>query len=407
MQCNIHALGKLPSAQIRRGITYHLVMGMEFYLVGGAVRDRLLGLPVTERDWVVVGATHREMVALGFRPLDRNFPVFSHPETGEEYALARVESKRGTGYKGFEVDAGPQVRLEDDLRRRDLTINAMALSPIGELFDPVRGQVDLRARKLRHITDAFVEDPLRVLRTARFTARFAALGFEIATGTRDLLLRMAQPAELLTLTHSHLWRETLGALSSARPERYFEVLHDCGALPHLLPELDAAWAGGERAPTPIAALRASVETTSHPAVRFAVLVHATAISVGEADTRTIAERLCARLKPPREFRALIFASLKAFPLQRELHTRDPVQALAWIDRLDGFRRPERLHEILLVGRAIASGDRGQLSILDWLERAHRLARKVGSREVASQGLAGAELGAAIRALRLEAIARSE
>ena len=203
---------------------------MEVYLVGGAVRDRLLGLPVRERDWVVVGTTPEEMIERGYRQVGRDFPVFLHPETGEEYALARSERKSGHGYHGFEFDSSPDVTLEDDLRRRDLTVNAMAESPDGGIIDPWGGRQDLEERVLRHVSPAFSEDPLRVLRAARFTARFTDLGFTLAGETLGLMAELSQSGELEHLTPERVWQETANALEGPRPGVYFHILYVCGAL---------------------------------------------------------------------------------------------------------------------------------------------------------------------------------
>ncbi|MGB8694373.1 MAG: hypothetical protein WCD08_12780, partial [Steroidobacteraceae bacterium] len=210
---------------------------MQVYLVGGAVRDELLGRAVTERDWVVVGATPEELLRLGYQPAGRDFPVFLHPESHEEYALARLERKVAPGYRGFNTEFSPQVSLADDLRRRDLTINAMARAADGQLIDPHGGQADLRAHLLRHVSEAFVEDPVRILRTARFAARFAPLGFTVAPQTRALMSRMVSAGEAGALVSERVWRELERALGEPCPTRFFEVLAECGALAVVLPEL--------------------------------------------------------------------------------------------------------------------------------------------------------------------------
>ena len=210
---------------------------MKIYLVGGAVRDALLGLPVTERDWVVVGATPDEMQAKGFRPVGQDFPVFLHPKTQEEYALARTERKSGHGYGGFTFHAAPDVSLDDDLVRRDLTINAMAQEEGGQVFDPFNGRMDLKARLLRHVSPSFAEDPLRVLRVARFAARYHWLGFRVADDTLVLMRQLADSGELDYLVPERVWKETSRALMERDPQVFFQVLHACGALKVLLPEL--------------------------------------------------------------------------------------------------------------------------------------------------------------------------
>src|SRR5690242_10096638 len=211
---------------------------MKTYLVGGAVRDRLLGLPVLERDWVVVGTTPAELAALGYRSVGKDFPVFLHPDTKEEHALARTERKTGKGYHGFEFHAEPGVTLEDDLKRRDLTLNAIAEDPDGKLIDPYGGARDIEARLLRHVSPAFAEDPVRVLRAARFAARFAPLGFKVAPETLALMRAMTENGEVDALVPERVWQETLKALGCERPSVYFQVLRDCGAPAKVFPEVD-------------------------------------------------------------------------------------------------------------------------------------------------------------------------
>ena len=212
---------------------------MRVYLVGGAVRDAVLGLPVRERDWVVTGATPEELRRAGYKSVGREFPVFLHPESGEEYALARLERKTGPGYRGFVTEFSPDVTLEDDLARRDLTVNAMARSAEGDLVDPHGGQRDLEARVLRHVSPAFVEDPVRILRVARFAARFAPLGFTVAPETLALMRTMVVNGEVEALVAERVWQETARALATERPDIYFEVLRECGALASVFPEIDA------------------------------------------------------------------------------------------------------------------------------------------------------------------------
>jgi tRNA nucleotidyltransferase (CCA-adding enzyme) len=218
---------------------------MRTYMVGGAVRDALLGLPVNDRDWVVVGATPQEMIALGYLPVGRNFPVFLHPQTREEYALARTERKTARGYHGFVFHAEPNITLEDDLARRDLTINAMAQTDEGRLIDPFAGQADLRNRLLRHVTVAFREDPVRILRVARFAARFA--DFRVADETLALMRQMVEAGEVDALVAERVWQELARGLMEHKPSRMFEVLRECGALARLLPEVDRLWGVPQRA----------------------------------------------------------------------------------------------------------------------------------------------------------------
>ena len=326
---------------------------MQVYLVGGAVRDELLGLPVSERDWVVVGATPDELLRQGYKAAGRDFPVFLHPETREEYALARLERKVAPGYRGFTTEFSPAVSLRDDLRRRDLTINAMARAADGQLVDPYGGQADLRAHLLRHVSDAFIEDPVRILRTARFAARFAALGFTVAPETRALMSRMVSAGEAGALVSERVWRELERALGEPCPTRFFEVLADCGALqvvlPELAPQLDFAAFNADsatrRAATPggsaaaLAALAMAANLDAPNTVRWAALV-------ANLHTEQL-EALCARLRAPNEFRelALLAARLGVHltgsgktPAQL---SADPEWLLTLYEQGDAFRRPER------------------------------------------------------------------
>ncbi|MCU7917228.1 MAG: rhodanese [Candidatus Thiodiazotropha sp. (ex Epidulcina cf. delphinae)] len=247
---------------------------MKVYLVGGAVRDRLLDLPVVERDWVVVGATPDEMLTEGFRRVEGDFPVFLHPQTGDEYALARTEVKSGPGYQGFQVECGPDIRLQQDLLRRDLTINALAMDEAGNLIDVCHGEDDLREGLLRHITPAFIEDPVRLLRIARFAAKLGRWGFRVAHGTHRLMKAMAASEDLMSLTSERIWREMGRALAEPQPWRFFELLHGCGALQRLLPDVAAgmgvaAGHGKGESVAVMSALKRAVAVTEDSAVRGA------------------------------------------------------------------------------------------------------------------------------------------
>jgi len=297
---------------------------MQVYLVGGAVRDRLLGLPVRERDWVVVGARPEELAARGFLSVGREFPVYLHPQTREEYALARLERKTAPGYRGFVTEFTPEVTLEDDLRRRDLTINAMAETESGALIDPYGGRRDLEQRVLRHVSDAFVEDPVRILRLARFAARFAHLGFTVADETRALMRRMVGSGEVDALVSERVWKETERALGERDPQVYFEVLRECGALAVVFPELQALY-GVPQPPRwhpeidtgihTMLVLGCAARLSSSTAVRFAALVH----DLGKARTPRekwpshhgheaagvqLIEQLASRLRVPNAHREL-------------------------------------------------------------------------------------------------------
>ena len=295
---------------------------MKAYEVGGCVRDELLGQPVADRDWVVVGATPEDMVRLGYRPVGKDFPVFLHPETHEEYALARTERKSGRGYKGFTVYAAPDVTLEDDLRRRDLTINAMARDENGALIDPFGGEKDLREGVLRHVSAAFEEDPVRILRVARFVARF---GFRIAEETLALMRRMVEIGEADHLVAERVWQEFSRGLMEKHPARMLEVLAECGLAAKLLPEVRNERAALERA----AAAQAPLP------VRFAVLCWG--LEEGAIDA------LCDRLRAPNEARSLAAAAARSRPL---LEAKDASVLLELLKRADAIRRPERFAQLL-------------------------------------------------------------
>jgi tRNA nucleotidyltransferase (CCA-adding enzyme) len=310
---------------------------MEVYLVGGAVRDELLGRPVHERDWVVVGATAEEMEQQGYRAVGREFPVFLHPTTHEEYALARLERKTGPGYRGFSTQFSPDVTLEQDLQRRDLTINAIARRVDGTLIDPYGGVRDISQHLLRHVSPAFVEDPVRVLRVARFAARFASLGFRVAPETDGLMREMVRNGEVSALVPERVWREMERALGEANPEAFLDVLDCCGALPVLLPQL--AWSDTERR-----MLLRAAQLSSDGSVRFAVLT----AGVGR---RNIVS-LCDRLRTPSEYRAL--ACLTATLIARltdGLGDKPADTLLSLFEQADAFRRRDRFDKALLAAEA--------------------------------------------------------
>jgi len=385
------------------------------FLVGGAVRDALLRLPVKDRDWVVVGATPDAMLAEGYQQVGRDFPVFLHPRSREEYALARTERKSGNGYTGFVTQFAPDVTLEQDLQRRDLTINAIAQSDSGELIDPYGGQRDLAKRQLRHVSAAFNEDPLRVLRVARFAARFAHLNFRIADETQALMREMAVSGELAHLTAERVWKETEKALLTRNPQVYFQVLRDCGALQVLFPEIDNLY--GIPAPikwhpeidTGIHALMTlamSAALSNQLDVRFATLFH----DVGKALTPAekwpshhghglagvpIVEALCQRLRVPNQVRDL---ALVVTEFHDVVHTieRQPADALiALFDRIDAWRKPDRVEKMALTSEADARGRAGLESMTypqgDYLRQAFALAQAVPTKDVVAAGFKGAEV----------------
>ena len=400
---------------------------MEFYQVGGAVRDFLLGVPVTDRDWVVVNGSASALLELGFRKVGADFPVFLHPDTHEEYALARTERKSGPGYKGFVTDAG-QVTLEEDLARRDFTINAMAMTADGTIIDPFDGRRDLAAGVLRHVTGAFVEDPLRVLRGARFAARYA---FDIAPATLALMREIVAAGELETLAPERVWQELRRALLAAEPARFIRVLRECGALAAVLPEVDRLF-GVPQPPryhpeidTGEHVLLALAQTARHAApetVRFAVLVHDLGKGTTPADILPshhgheergveLIETLCTRLRVPREHRELAC-------LVSRLHTRvhralemKPAAVVRLLEQADAWRRRPRFEEFLLACLCDATGrfgwaDREYPQVV-YLRTALDRTAAVDVRALAASGLAGPALGAAIHEARVATLKNSE
>ncbi len=401
---------------------------MRVYLVGGAVRDRLLGRPVAERDWVVVGARPDDLERLGYRSVGREFPVFLHPETHEEYALARLERKVAPGYRGFTTEFSPEVTLEEDLRRRDLTINAMAETDSGEVIDPFGGRRDLEARLLRHVSPAFAEDPVRILRAARFAARYADLGFRIAPETLELMQRMTAAGEVAALVPERVWQEMQRALGEPRPEVFFAVLRSSGALAVLLPELDRLFG----VPQPerwhpeidtgvhiMLALAYAARAGASEAVRFAVVVH----DLGKGLTPpehwpghrgheqagvALVEAVCDRLKAPGAFRELgVLAAREHTLVHRALELR-PGTVLELIERCDALRRPERFGELLLACEADARGRTG-LESAPYPQREYLLAALAAVREVSlgseeRASLSGAAIGERLREKRRAALA---
>ncbi|MEX1081222.1 MAG: multifunctional CCA tRNA nucleotidyl transferase/2'3'-cyclic phosphodiesterase/2'nucleotidase/phosphatase [Halofilum sp. (in: g-proteobacteria)] len=366
---------------------------MRCYLVGGAVRDRLLGREPRERDWVVVGANPEELEAAGYKRVGRDFPVFLHPKTGEEYALARTERKSGHGYHGFAVHAGPEVTLEDDLGRRDLTINAIAETDEGQLVDPYGGQRDLEARLLRHVSPAFVEDPLRILRVARFAARFEALGFAVADDTRELMRQIAASGELDYLVPDRVWQETERALTEPAPTRFFDELRACGALAAVFPELATIYPGepgGARD-----ALAAAVDEA--PIVRFAALCH-------PLDPDPDGLRMGERLPVPRAWADLARLTARwqqTFDASADMDGENLWSVLAGCDAL---RRPERFAQLLAAWNTVARG-RGEAAApqTDRLRAAREAAAAIEGGTLANEGWKGAELGDELERRRRQAV----
>lgn len=403
---------------------------VRIYLVGGAVRDALLGLPPGDRDFVVVGASVQQMLDAGYRQVGRDFPVFLHPETGEEHALARTERKSGRGYTGFVAHADPSVTLEDDLRRRDFTLNAIARAEDGTLVDPFGGTRDIEARVLRHVGEAFVEDPLRVLRAARFMARFAPLGFTVAADTLALMRQMADAGELATLVPERVWQELAKALRSAAPAAFLRTLRQAGALRAVLPEVDALYGVPQRVE-----YHPEIDTGLHQElvcdmaarlapgddlVGFAALCHDLGKALTPADAlprhplheqRGVAPviALCERLKVPAEHRDLAVLCCREHLNVHRLRELKPATVHDLIVRCDGFRKPARIDRLATVCEADARGRAGLQDVAypqaALLRRLHAAALAVRGEAIAAQGVSGPAFGEALRRARIAAIAR--
>jgi tRNA nucleotidyltransferase (CCA-adding enzyme) len=397
---------------------------MKVYLVGGAVRDELLGRTVAERDWVVVGATPQQMLDLGYRQVGRDFPVFLHPETGEEHALARTERKTGPGYRGFELSFSPDVTLEDDLKRRDLTINAMARGTDGALIDPHGGRADLEARKLRHVSDAFDEDPVRILRVARFLARFEPLGFTVAPETAARMRAMVAAGEADALVPERTWQETARALAEPAPAAWLRALRACGALARVFPELDALYG----VPQPEKwhpeidtglhvelVLQAAAALSPEPRIRFAALMHDLGkgrtprsqwprhIGHEESGARLAAE-VAARLRVPADYRDLAVLAARWHVLAHRALELRPRTILELLESCDAFRRPERFLELLIAFEADHRGRGGHRDSPypqgERLREAQSRAASVSLTDADRAGRSGEEIGEELRRRRL-------
>lgn len=401
---------------------------MKSYLVGGAVRDALLGLPVKDRDWVVVGATPAEMLDAGYQQVGRDFPVFLHPQSHEEYALARTERKSGFGYTGFTCYAAPDVSLEQDLLRRDLTVNALARDDNGEIIDPYGGRHDLRHRLLRHVSPAFAEDPLRVLRVARFAARYAHLSFRIADETMTLMREMTTAGELAHLTAERVWKETENALKTRNPQVFFQVLRDCGALKVLFPEIDVLF--GIPAP---AKWHPEIDTGIHTLmtvtmaamlspevdVRFATLCHDLGKGLtppelwprhhghGPAGVKLV-EGVCQRLRVPNEIRDLAKLVAEFHDLIHTFPILQPKTIIKLFDSIDAWRKPQRIEQIALTSEADVRGRAG-LESCDYpqgrlLREAWKVAKAVSSKAVVDAGFKGIDVRDELTRRRIQAVA---
>ncbi|MDH0449652.1 multifunctional CCA addition/repair protein [Shewanella sp. GD04112] len=402
---------------------------MKIYLVGGAVRDSLLNLPIKDKDFMVVGATPEQMQQLGYRQVGKDFPVFLHPKTQQEYALARTERKVGLGYGGFSCYASPDVTLEQDLLRRDLTINAIAQDEAGNLYDPYHGIADINARKLRHVSVAFAEDPLRVLRVARFAARFHDLGFEIADETMALMQHMSQTEELTALTPERVWQEVDKSLGSPHPEVFFEVLRQCGALNILFPEIEALFG----VPQPekwhpeidtglhtMLVLAQATALTEEKAVRFAALVHdlGKALSPKEHWPKhhghgqkglPVIKSLCERLRIPNEYRDL---ALLVSDQHQNVHQAFELRSetiIKLFDKADFWRKPERLEQLLLACLADMRGRTGfehhAYPQGDYLSACFLAANTVDVKAIIAAGFQGVQIKQALNSKRIEVVER--
>jgi len=404
---------------------------MEIYLVGGAVRDQLLNFPVTERDWVVIGETPESMIKNGFRPVGKDFPVFLHPQSHEEYALARTERKTAPGYKGFKIHAAPDVSLEQDLIRRDLTINAMAMTAEGQLVDPYGGQQDIEKRILRHISPAFAEDPVRILRVARFAARYEHLGFTLAEETRELINAMVAAGEADYLVPERVWAELLKALNEQTPSAFFHTLKRCDALATIFPEIDRLFG----VPQPekhhpeidtgvhvMLCLDQAARLTTNPEVRFAALVHDLGKGITPKDQwphhyghehkgLAVLEALCARLRVPNSFKSL---AQQVMQYHTHCHKAFELRAATLTDMLSelgAFKTANNaLSGFLLACEADAKGRTGfetkPYLQADFVRNAAKAATSIDISAILDRESDGKKIGAAIRCLRIEAVAEA-
>lgn len=400
---------------------------MEIFLVGGYVRDQLLGLKTKDRDWVVVGSSAEDMLKQDYRQVGKDFPVFLHPTTNEEYALARTERKTAAGYSGFSFHATADVTLEEDLIRRDLTINAIAQSDDGILTDPFNGQADIKAKILRHVSPSFVEDPVRILRVARFAARFAELGFTIAEETQKLMAEMVNNGEVDSLVAERVWQETMRALSEKTPSQFFEVLRDCGALKILFPEINQLWG----VPQPeqhhpeidtgvhtMMVLTQAAKLSGDPKVRFAALVHDLGKGITpkdewpkhiEHETKGVplVEALCDRYRIPNDYRELaILVTKYHLHYHRAEELRDDT-FLKILESLDAFRRPERFELFLLTCEADSRGRTGfenkEFAQAKIFRDVFKAANEINTKKIVAQGLKGEEIKEELTKQRIQAI----
>lgn len=400
---------------------------MKIYLVGGAVRDRLLDYPVLERDWLVVGTTPETMLRQGYKPVGKDFPVFLHPETHDEYALARTERKTAPGYKGFDVDANPRVTLEEDLLRRDLTINAMAIGEDGVLVDPFQGQQDLRNRILRHVSPAFSEDPVRILRVARFAARYAHLGFKVAEETRQLMQAMVKSGEADHLVAERVWAELNKALCETTPAAFFQTLKECDALAVIFPEIHALF-GVPQPPKyhpeidtgvhSLMSLTLAAKLSNKPEVRLAALLH----DLGKALTDPqkwpshhgherkglpVLDRFCQRLRVPKVFKTLCAQVMEYHTHCHRVYELRSDTLVDMLQAIGAFKADNHLQDFLLACEADARGRTGfednEYPQAEYISKAAQAALAIDTRQVLQDNLQGAQIGAAILQLRSQAL----
>lgn len=400
---------------------------MKIYLVGGAVRDKLLNYPVKERDWVVVGATPAQMLALGYRQVGKDFPVFLHPETQEEYALARTERKTGPGYKGFVVHAEPTVSLEDDLLRRDITINAMAMTPEGELVDPFGGYQDLQQKRIRHVSEAFTEDPVRILRIARFMARYHHRGFEIAPETWALMRHMVDNGEVSHLVPERIWQELQKALTEEHPAQFIKTLHECGACKKIFPEIDSLF-GVPNPPQWHPEIDSGIHTcmvldmaaslSKQPEVRFAALMHDVGKGLtppelwpshhGHEETgAALIKVLQKRLRVPNDYTELAILVARFHGICHRVMDIRAATILKVLEQVDAFRRPQRFENFLVACMADFRGRTGfedrPYPQADIMRQAYMAAKQVPVQPLLDAGYTGIQLAERLHQLRLTAI----
>lgn len=402
-------------------------MSIKIYIVGGFVRDQLLGITSKDKDWVVVGATPQQMQAQGYKAVGKDFPVFLHPKTKQEYALARTERKTAAGYTGFSFDTNTEVTLEEDLIRRDLTINAIAQDENGNIIDPYHGQQDIKDRILRHVSPAFVEDPLRVLRVARFAARFSYLGFTVANETLALMQEITDSGEIATLVAERVWQELHATLQTRNPEVFFKILRKCGALKILFPEIDCLFGVPQTKKYhpeidtgihTLMVLEQAVKLSDDPEVRFAALVHDLGKGLTPKDQLPKhighellgiepVNQLCNRFKTPKSYRELALMVTEYHLNYHRIEELKPKTVIKYLQLMDAFRRPERFEKFLLACEADSRGRAGSenkdFKQPSTFRHYFKVANEVDYSELKEQGLQGKDFADELVKLRIKAI----